>query len=570
MGERVLASGMRTSVHPSYQRTAFASNTTSPNATFRPQSFGAVSTSASNAQIYGTSPVAERRPLERPGAMPVLSASTSDPATLGSESRPAGPAILIRRLPRSTGADSLRSLLTFAGDILDVEFVRALYAEDQGFATAIATFGSQAGALEAQQRLNGKANATKEANMVIEIYSTSLFRSLERRNTNDGVASRTQTSSASSGASGGGPPGRSRFGSSFQGSDQISSPLPTPSSAGSGEFPIPETSPHFQTLFSPHSPLANGVEDRHRVSGKSVINDDSADDETGELLRDPVAYAQGGQQQYPRTQVPVSRFGSLSLSTSNGNVTSPSNRSVHSPMSTVSPTSSSQSRNQYPPVNPADQNAPCNTLYVGNLPVDTSEDELKAIFSKQRGYKRLCFRTKQNGPMCFVEFEDVSFATKALHELYGFPLHNSVKGGIRLSFSKNPLGVRTGQMGAFGPNQAMNPHAMAPGFGAAMAGTNFSTVSGPPPGIDTPPVLAAGGGYRMSPPSGASPMENMFSNPFSMPPQDFASQLSSRTMSGGLPPNMGNGSYGRDHRGGYSHDNGYSEGQVYSDYNLGR
>ena len=49
------------------------------------------------------------------------------------------------------------------------------------------------------------------------------------------------------------------------------------------------------------------------------------------------------------------------------------------------------------------------------------------MFSKQKGYKRLCFRTKQNGPMCFVEFEDVSFATKALHELYGHPLHNSIK-----------------------------------------------------------------------------------------------------------------------------------------------
>ncbi|ETS78520.1 hypothetical protein PFICI_10582 [Pestalotiopsis fici W106-1] len=101
-------------------------------------------------------------------------------------------------------------------------------------------------------------------------------------------------------------------------------------------------------------------------------------------------------------------------------------------------------RQNYPPLNPADQNPPCNTLYVGNLPIDTSEEELKAMFSKQRGYKRLCFRTKQNGPMCFVEFEDIFFATKALHELYGQLLHNSVKGGIRLSFSKNPLGVRSG------------------------------------------------------------------------------------------------------------------------------
>lgn len=96
-----------------------------------------------------------------------------------------------------------------------------------------------------------------------------------------------------------------------------------------------------------------------------------------------------------------------------------------------------------PPANPADQNPPCNTLYVGNLPPDTSEDELKELFSSRRGYKRLCFRTKANGPMCFVEFEDVNYATRALEELYGFGLSNSVKGGIRLSFSKNPLGVRS-------------------------------------------------------------------------------------------------------------------------------
>jgi hypothetical protein len=91
------------------------------------------------------------------------------------------------------------------------------------------------------------------------------------------------------------------------------------------------------------------------------------------------------------------------------------------------------------------QHPPCNTLHIGNLPADASEDELKAIFAKQRGYKRLCFRTKSSGPMCSVEFEDTSYATAALHELYGQLLHNSVEGGIRLSYSKNPLGVRSGQ-----------------------------------------------------------------------------------------------------------------------------
>ncbi|KAF9112255.1 hypothetical protein BGX27_003728 [Mortierella sp. AM989] len=97
------------------------------------------------------------------------------------------------------------------------------------------------------------------------------------------------------------------------------------------------------------------------------------------------------------------------------------------------------------PINPGDQNPPCNTLYVGNLPMNTSEDELRTLFSRCVGYRRMCFRTKANGPMCFVEFENVECATQALNDLYGNPLSNSVKGGIRLSFSKNPLGVRNSQ-----------------------------------------------------------------------------------------------------------------------------
>ncbi|UKZ88419.1 uncharacterized protein TrAFT101_004179 [Trichoderma asperellum] len=97
------------------------------------------------------------------------------------------------------------------------------------------------------------------------------------------------------------------------------------------------------------------------------------------------------------------------------------------------------------PANSTDENPPCNTLYVGNLPIDADEEELKAMFSKQRGYKRLCFRTKQNESMCFVEFEDNSFAARALHELYGEKLHNSTEDGIHLSYSKNPLGVRSSQ-----------------------------------------------------------------------------------------------------------------------------
>jgi len=103
----------------------------------------------------------------------------------------------------------------------------------------------------------------------------------------------------------------------------------------------------------------------------------------------------------------------------------------------------SRSMKPVPDTNSADQNSPCNTLYVGNLPGETSEDELKTIFARQRGYKRMSFRTKPQGPMCFVEFEDTQYATKALTELHGRALSNSTKGGVRLSFSKNPLGVRS-------------------------------------------------------------------------------------------------------------------------------
>ncbi|OLY85322.1 Cell wall integrity protein scw1 [Smittium mucronatum] len=100
-------------------------------------------------------------------------------------------------------------------------------------------------------------------------------------------------------------------------------------------------------------------------------------------------------------------------------------------------------------INSNDQNPPCNTLYVGNLPASTKEDELRSLFQTAPGYKRMIFRTKPNsGPMCFVEFRDVACATNSLRELDGRMLSTSVNGGIRLSFSKNPLGVRSNGLGS--------------------------------------------------------------------------------------------------------------------------
>ncbi|KAF2213935.1 hypothetical protein CERZMDRAFT_38261 [Cercospora zeae-maydis SCOH1-5] len=480
--------------------------------------------------------------------------------------RPA-PAVLLRRLPRSIAIEEVKTMLIFAGDLIDTELVRSPYPDDQGFATAVARFQTTDSAIEVQQKLNGRPNSTKEANMIVETYSTtSISGVFERRNTIDGTASRTQTSSASS--------GRSRFG--FQTNERVSPPLQNGSSGTNGDFPTPENSAHFQNLFSPQSPLANGTDGNHRISGKSMINDDNADDETGELLKDPIAYAKNGQQARRATNpaIPVSRFDRLSLSSPNGNgngIPSPASNGYAPPrangsISGPTPMSNGHSngtngtyvsnypRPQYPAVNPADQNPPCNTLYVGNLPIDTSEDELKALFSKVRGYKRLCFRTKTNGPMCFVEFEDISFATKALHELYGHPLHNSTKGGIRLSFSKNPLGVRSVQPNGMGPAAAMSPQAMAPGYPGIPNPGNFSAVSGPPPGLGSPPGLGPAGNYR----AGQMGMDGMFGNPFGMATHEFLHQIAPRHYSGGVPQPLGAGTFGRE------------APDAYSDFHLSR
>lgn len=408
--------------------------------------------------------------------------------------------------------------MVWSKEFVEAEVLSADKSEDPGFRSAILHFKSPAGAQEAQRMLNGKPNISNDAQMIVEIFHGSP--SMARRYLVDGIPNGAYNtgpaSSTSSTTSSTGPTSRqsSRFNGTFQSMERIS-----PTNNGtyiSNELPNPESSTHYSSLFSPQSPIGNHLSERTRISGKTLINNDSVDDdETGELLKDPVAYAENGhssaQARRPTNpQLPTSRMGGLSLNTNQlgppgpmSGFTSPSAiSSIQAPP--MSPTlltnggpamnyqlgNQHYQRHSFPTANPADQNPPCNTLYVGNLPIDTSEDELKATFSKQRGYKRLCFRTKQNGPMCFVEFEDVSFATKALHELYGHLLHNSVKGGIRLSFSKNPLGVRSGQ-GPGLPGPAAPP-GIIPGMNGlanGVMGTSFSTANGPPPGLAAPPGL---------------------------------------------------------------------------------
>ena len=478
-------------------------------------------------------------------------------------------AILMRKLPRHTTPEALRTMLLFAKDFLGADFIPSDSPQDQGFLSAIARFRTSAAAEEAKSLLHGKQNNPNEPPIHVEIVRLSPSGGVgPRRNTMEN--SNRANSSSSTGSSSGQARQSSRFNGTFQAIDRISPPNGVPGFTNGGSFSSaegPDVVSPLSNFFSPQSPLGQPMSDRQRVSGKAVIGEDGIDDEPGELLKDPVAYAKSDMStqlsRHPTNPQLSSRFSGLSLSTTGAtsppmsSFASPRNGApLQSPTSTMSPTNINSmgpnppyqlanqhyQRHNYPPVNPADQNPPCNTLYVGNLPIDTSEDELKAMFSKQRGYKRLCFRTKQNGPMCFVEFEDISFATKALNELYGHPLHNSVKGGIRLSFSKNPLGVRTGQPGGMGPPTPLSPSGPMPGMNG-LGITPFSTANGPPPGLAAPPGL-----------SNANSMNGL---------------VSPTSMGGGFGMDMGMGMAGmRSPQNGMT--TGWSAPGQYSEYMFGR
>ncbi|KAI0602763.1 hypothetical protein F4775DRAFT_581587 [Biscogniauxia sp. FL1348] len=502
------------------------------------------------APTYIPQPPAFRSPIPSSQASYPLGMTTVHPFDRDATTKPVGtpyantPApvssVLIRRLPIDATEEKLRLMLLFSQELIDYELLSAEQSDDQGFRSAIAKFKTPAGAQQAKEMLHGKSIISNDVEMTVEILSGSP--SAPRRYPNEPAVSSTSSGPSSTTSSGPASRQSSRFNGTFQSLEKISPPM---NGIYGGELPNPESSAHYQTLFSPQSPIGNHLTDRTRISGKTLISHDAAeDDETGDILKDPVAYAENGATQQRRAtapHLPISRMANLSLNTApNGPASLPQYGHPNmTPLSahgnTMSPTvmnNSSHSmnyqmgnphfpRHNFPPVNPADQNPPCNTLYVGNLPIDTSEEELKAMFSKQRGYKRLCFRTKQNGPMCFVEFEDISFATKALHELYGQPLHNSVKGGIRLSFSKNPLGVRSGQApGQAGANSMAGMNGIMSG-----SGSGFTTANGPPPGLAAPPGLS-----RVNY-NGASPMPNGTSAPYSASYQTSSSHVWSNSNS---------------------------------------
>nr|XP_002740760.2 PREDICTED: protein couch potato-like isoform X1 [Saccoglossus kowalevskii] len=85
-------------------------------------------------------------------------------------------------------------------------------------------------------------------------------------------------------------------------------------------------------------------------------------------------------------------------------------------------------------------NAPCSTLFVANLGTHTTEEELRELFGRIPGFSRLRLHNKGGAPCCFVEFQNVVFASQALNQMQGQVMFSSDRGGLRIEFAKNKMG----------------------------------------------------------------------------------------------------------------------------------
>ena len=120
-------------------------------------------------------------------------------------------------------------------------------------------------------------------------------------------------------------------------------------------------------------------------------------------------------------------------------------------------------------------NPPMDTIFIANMSPEASEEELKSILNGYPGYKR-CKLVNQRGVVtAFAQFEDVKSAAAAIGFLQGRPQMALDSGGLRVEYSKKPMGVpgkatlasagvlpSAAQYGAYG-NPAMSYYASGSG-----------------------------------------------------------------------------------------------------------
>ena len=306
--------------------------------------------------------------------------------------------IRVSRLAGATTAESVYHMFLWSKEFIDVQLVPDQNSYGENFCAAIVRFRTRAAAVEAKNKLDGRPNFAKTAEMVVELLPTSpvgtvnyTFGRISPPSPGATASPTTTSNSTSSNPSSGSHPmaGKNQHGFANNMNTEI--------------FPGHVDSDFFSTNnpFVPPSQAGNHLHDRTRVSGKSLIENNSTDEETSDLLRNPIAYAENSGpsgssvngRRATEPQIPVGQFDRLSLNTSGmPSSSAPVPSPYGNPMSAHAngttpfngagqgyppPSNRYYRSSHFPPINPADQNPPCNTLYVGNLPLETNEEELK-------------------------------------------------------------------------------------------------------------------------------------------------------------------------------------------------
>ena len=84
---------------------------------------------------------------------------------------------------------------------------------------------------------------------------------------------------------------------------------------------------------------------------------------------------------------------------------------------------------------------PIDTLMIANLSLGTNEGDVQTVMYGFPGYKRS--KLVNNGKSCtaWVQFEDIPCAEAAMRTLQGSSTLALDAQGLRIAFSKNPMGV---------------------------------------------------------------------------------------------------------------------------------
>lgn len=489
-----------------------------------------LSNGLSNGRSSNSPPVGTQGPMAMPyGPSGDLNGANGVNGTVGDLQ---SPRVLVRRVYNGYSKEPLAKISTYCKQgLVHSEVIRPEVSKDPGFMGILLEYNSKRDATSAIEKLNGMLDVSLNDDMTAEYLGPdqSPFGS---------AAARSSFTSPVL-------PHDTAISRSINGSGMLSQPGGPFANSTYQMGSHPATGLSMHDAFSRAAPIGNHLTDRTvRTSSLDLINSGLGNDDLPELtfgslslndnstLDNTVSTADASRPQFATQrrstmpQVPTMHtFSSLRLDTTNVDHSSgirtsgyqtPSYGQSSAPYS-AHPVHSTHSahhmgtqsaggmngntsfhtqrrgphhhqphgRHMVPHVNPGDQHPPCNTLYVGNIPMDAKESELKALFGAQRGYKRLSLRTRNNNTMCFVEFEDVTTATKALNELYGRPLSNSGhRGGMRLSYSKNPFGVRS----EHNPNNRANTSASMHNMGQSTYGNN-----------QAPGVNASGGAPALPP-----------------------------------------------------------------------